>query len=370
VLALSVLARYVFLEASARYVLATGETLIEGYRHFGRGTLWLILVCVVIKRHGSNLYQLLLLGLTMSWILPLPFEHGAAVWSLFFWSGGFALMYWGRYRTVERWSRPLVVLLGAVLACAAVLARPDPAAIARGFLVPSLGNSDSTVSAAFVLMALVGSAAGAMSNLKYPAFLHEKGWRDASRLQVQRADLATSAIGLLIMGAMVQAAAAGALPQQTSAVSDPLDMVSAFGASLGPLGSIMVALGLWGAVFTTFLASNTGYSLITADIVGNLSKHRQTASAGERPAYRWALLWFLISPLYALWTDWSPVWIVLSVSALETLVMPITALLLLLLTANRKRMGRLSNTLATNVALVLVIFIAAALVARNVWEWL
>jgi Mn2+/Fe2+ NRAMP family transporter len=50
--------------------------------------------------------------------------------------------------------------------------------------------------------------------------------------------------------------------------------------------------------------------------------------------------------------------------------MPITALLLLLLTANRKRMGRLSNTLATNVALVLVIFIAAALVARNVWEWL
>jgi Mn2+/Fe2+ NRAMP family transporter len=238
-----------------------------------------------------------------------------------------------------------------------------------GFLRPSLGNSDGAISAAFVLMALVGSSAGAMSNLKYPAFLHEKGWRDPSRLAVQRVDLATSALGLLVMCAMIQTAAASALAQG-STVRDPLELVSAFGASLGPLGSIVVALGLWAAVFTTVLASNTGYSLITADIISNLSNRRETVTAGERPAYRWALLFFLISPLYALWTDWSPVWIVLAVSSLELVVMPITSILLLLLTANRQRMGQLNNSTVTNAALALVVVLSAALVARNVWEWL
>jgi Mn2+/Fe2+ NRAMP family transporter len=368
-LALGVLARYIFLESTARYVLATGETLIQGYSRVGRWALWMILFSVLIKRHVSNLYQLLLLGLTMNWVLPLPVGHAAAVWSVLFWAGGFVLMYWGRYSVVERWSRPLVVLMAIVLAAAAFLSRPDPVAIAAGFLNPTLGDVGGPVSAAFVLMALAGSAAGALSNLKYPAFLHEKGWRDPSRLAVQRTDLAFSAIGLLVMGALIQIAAAGALPPGSRAIEDPYELVPAFGAVLGPLGSIIVALGLWAAVFTTYLGANTGYSLVAADIFGILRGRQETGAVGQRPAYRWMLLWFVVSPLYALWTDWSPVWLVLFASALQLVLMPLTAGLLLLLTSRAELMGRLKNNKATNIALVLLVIVSSALIAQNISEW-
>lgn len=369
-LALSVLARYIFLETTARYVLATGESLIEGYARVGRWALWMILAFVLIRRHVSNLYQLLLVGLTMSWLVPLPGGGGAKIWSVLFWGGGFALMYWGRYRVVERCCRPLVVLLGVALAGAAVLARPDPLAIAKGFLHPTLGGGDGSLSAAFVLMALFGSAAGSVSNLKYPAFLHEKGWRDPSRLAEQRFDLAQGALGLLLMGVLIQVAAAAALYPSAVSIREPEELVMAFGAILGPVGLVMVAIGLWAAVFSTFLASNTGYSLVTSDIAGILSGRRETAPVGERKAYRWALVWFVASPLYALWTDWSPVWIVLVAAVIQAILLPVNAALLLALTTDRKRMGELQNSKATNVALVVLVVISTALIARNVWEWL
>jgi Mn2+/Fe2+ NRAMP family transporter len=279
-------------------------------------------------------------------------------------------MYRGGYQAVERWCRPLVVMLGAALACTAAMARPNPAAIIQGFLHPSLGSSSGSLSAAFVMMALTGAAAGALSNLKYQAFLHEKGWRHIEILRVQRIDLATAALGLLIMGALVQSAAAEALASGKDLVHNPSELISAFGAALGPMGSIVVALGLWAAVFGTYVASNTGYSLIAVDIIGHLSDRNETASAGQRPAYSWVLLFFVVSPVYALWTDWSPVWLALAVSALEAALMPISASLLLLLTMGRSRMGLLRNSMATNAALALVIIAALALIARNVWEWL
>ena len=349
-------------------MLATGESLTAGYGRFGRPTLWLILVAVLIKRHLTNLSQLLLLGLTMSWVFPYRFAPAAAAWSVVFWAGGFVLMYRGRYRAVERWCRPLVVMMGAVFLGAAVMAPPRPAAVVRDLFHPSLGDTGGGLSAAFLLMAVIGSAAGALSNLKYPAFLHEKGWRDAGMLRLQRTDLLATALGLLTMGALVQSAAAAALPPGVSLINRPFELVSAFGAALGPMGSVLMALGLWAAVFTTYLAANTGYSLIAADIIGRLAGSRQTASPGERPAYRWVLLFFAISPLYALWTDWSPLWLALAASALELVLMPATAVLLLLLTIDRKRMGPLRNRRATNVALALVAAVSLALIARNVWE--
>jgi Mn2+/Fe2+ NRAMP family transporter len=369
-LALSVLARYIFLETTARYVLATGESLIEGFARFGRWALCLILAFVFVRRHVSNLYQLLLMGLTMSWLIPVPGGGGAKIWSVLLWGGGFALMYWGRYRTVERWCRPLVILMAAALGAAAILARPDPLGIVKGFLNPTLGSDESGLSATFVLMALLGSAAGSVSNLKYPAFIHEKGWRDPSRHAEQRADLARGAWGLLLMGSCVQIAAAAALPPSAATMREPEELIAAFGAFVGPVGLIIMTIGLWAAVYSTYLASNTGYSIVASDILANLRGSRETVPPGQRPAYRWVLLWFVISPLYALWTDWSPVWVVFLASTIQAVMLPINAILLLALTRNSGRMGSLKNSRITEIALLLLAATSITLIVRNVWDWL
>jgi Mn2+/Fe2+ NRAMP family transporter len=369
-LALSVLARFIFLEATARYVLATGESLVEGFARLGRWALWLLLISILIKRHASNLYQVLLLGFAASWLLPLPFAGGTALWSLVFWTGGFALMYWGRYRAVERLCRPLVLLLGGSLAAIAILSGPRPVDIAKGFL-PTLGTGEEGLfGAAFVLMALVGSATGSISNIKYSAFIHEKGWRDRSYLGEQRIDLAKGALGLLLAGVMIQIAAAGLFgPESAVLLQEPEQLITGFAGALGEAGRIVVALGVWAAVFSTYLGANTGYSLIASDVIANLKGQRDGVAAGRRPAYRWVLVGFVFSPVYALWTDWSPVWLVLFASALQLAMLPVMTAMLLLLTAG-KRMGYLRNGIATNLFLAGSILASIALIGRACRQWL
>jgi manganese transport protein len=174
-LVLIVAARYLILESSSRYVLVTGDNLLTGYGRKGRWVVWVILVSLLLRRHISNLLQVLLLGSFAHLVLPLPEPASAKIWSLVLWSLGFALMYWGRYRVVERWGKPLIMLLGGSVATIALLSRPDPVAIAKGLFIPSVPPDQGIYSFAFLVMALVGTNAGSVGNLKYAAFVHEKG---------------------------------------------------------------------------------------------------------------------------------------------------------------------------------------------------
>ncbi len=94
-------ARFVFLDASARYVMATGKTFIAGCAHVGKWALWLIFGTILLSRHLSTLVRIALLGTAADALVPLPTPHSVAIWGFASWVLGFVLMYWGRYRLVE-----------------------------------------------------------------------------------------------------------------------------------------------------------------------------------------------------------------------------------------------------------------------------
>ena len=54
--------RYAILEASARYVLATGESLMDGYARMGRWLMLVLFLVILAKRLVSGLYQVVMLG--------------------------------------------------------------------------------------------------------------------------------------------------------------------------------------------------------------------------------------------------------------------------------------------------------------------
>jgi Mn2+/Fe2+ NRAMP family transporter len=188
-------------------------------------------------------------------------------------------------------------------------------------------------------------------------------------------DLLLTAVGLFLMSAMIQVAAAGALGGSAAVIEDAEDLAPMFAAVLGESGRIVLGLGRWAAVFTTYLAANTGYSLLVADIYSNVLAKRpeldESASQRRRErAFRWALAWFCISPLYVLATDWKPVWIVLMASALMAALLPLVVCILLWLTSRKRLLGERVNGLASNLAMAAIVATVGYLTYLNVLDWL
>jgi len=88
---------------------------VEGYARFGRWMAWLLLVSILVKRHLTNLSLILLMGVAVNLLVPLPDPRGAVFWSIVVWTLALWVMWWGRYPRVEKWFRVLAILLACCL---------------------------------------------------------------------------------------------------------------------------------------------------------------------------------------------------------------------------------------------------------------
>ena len=376
VLVAVLMVRFVFLNASARYVMVTGETFITGCARTGKWTLWLIFGVILLSRHLTTLVRIVLLGTAADALVPLPSPHSIAIWGFSSWVLGFVLMYWGRYLLVERCSKALALMLGACLGAAAILSRPDPGSLLRGLFTPAWPTEYGIYGPTLVLMAVISAAVGSLTNLKYSAYVHEKGWRNLSFLRTQRTDLTISVFSMFVMLAMIQIAAAGALQPRGIAVGNVEDLIPIFSQVLGGAGHIVLAVSLWAVVFTSYLGGGTGYGLMFADIYhrhlrpSSTPAHGPDQRAAHLPAYRFLILYTFLSPLYSLFWDWSPIGLVLLQSASSLVTLPLAIFLVLRLTADKKIMGVHANGWITNIVLALIAAGALYLAYQGAIEFL
>jgi Mn2+/Fe2+ NRAMP family transporter len=371
-LALALLFRYTLVSASARYVLVTGESLLQGYSRIGNWLVWTALAATILVRHSTNLYIVVLMGSAAHTLCPLPFAASAVVWSLVFTAVGFVMMFWGGYPAMERACKALVALLGVSLVAAALLSRPDPAAILQGILIPRIPNNQGLYSAVLLLAAMIGAQAGTMSNLSYAYFVEEKGWRGTSFLGQQRFDLLVGTACKFILGALLQIAAAGTLFPLGIEPKSAEHLVRIFTDTQGAIGRIIFGLGLWAVSFSTFVGGTIGYSLIIRDICRRFVPRLAdggTPDARRDPVYRWSVALLAFSPLYVLFTKVEPVSLALTVRALVVVVIPILAVSLLRLTNDSALMGRYRNSWLTNLVMGLMVLVSLYLTGRNGLDW-
>jgi Mn2+/Fe2+ NRAMP family transporter len=220
-----------------------------------------------------------------------------------------------------------------------------------------------------VILMLLGGNLESVSNLKYSAFIFEKGWRDPSHLKRQRFDLATGLIGVFVMALLIQVAAAAILQPRGLQVKELDDLVTMFTQVIGPIGRAVLAVCVWVTVFTTYLGSNTGYSLLTADLLvpaPTPDNPQQTAQFEQRRGrvFRYALLAYCLPPLYVFWTSWKPVALVVTSAALFATAVPLVVIFILILTNDRKRMGAHANGVLTNILLLAIM----VLTGFSTWE--
>ena len=368
--------RYVWVNVSAKYVLVTGESLLEGYGRIGLWVPFVVLLGFLPARHITNEYLMLMMGDTSNSLFPISIEWGSQIWACFFTLIGFAMTFWGGYPTIERFCKVLVGIMGGSLLVAAMLSNPDPVGIARGVFVPSLPQADGLQSALLIVMALIGTEAGSTANLYYSYFIREKGWKGVSYLKRQRFDLASGVLALFVMGALLQIAAAGTINPLGIQVEDSEDLGHMFTQTQGTIGLIVFNLGLWGAAFSTFVGFNLGGALVFTDICRNFVpklkdspiKKREDYNAKKDPIYRFMLAFWCITPLYVVFTEASMVWLVLMFNALQVMLIPVLAVPLLKITNDRKLMGEYTNGWLTNSILIFLVLLAIYFTIQNAAE--
>jgi len=355
-------------EASSRYVLTTGESIVEGLARLGRPVMIVLAGAVVFRRHLNNLFPVPLMGQSLDMLVSLPFGHSVLIWSLASTAAAFALMAFGGYAGVERRAKGLVVLLMASFVIVAAMARPAPSAILAGLLTPTWPGSDAIV----LLMALAASSVGSLNHLKYPAFVFEKGWRDLSAQRKQRVDLALSCVGQLSVAALIQIAVAAALHGGGAQIKTLQDLSRVFSTHLGEPGRIVFAIAMWATVFSTYVGSNTGYSLIVADVYERFlrkSRHAgDSRDAVRQRAYVLFLTFFCVSPLYVLFTSWEPFWIGIVAGAIFFALAPLLMTGVLIISSNRTLMREQTTGWLSKAMIGLAIALSLILTYRSLTD--
>lgn len=366
-------ARYLLMEASARYVVATGETLLAGFRRVGgNASGWVVVVAIFCKRHLSNLYHMLLLGMSFSLLSGWEHKAGQTAASVASCALAFGLMYARGYEGVERWSRLLTAVLGGALLAIVILAQPDWMRVAGEALQFTVPESSGVAGYGpfVVILMLLGGNVESVTNLKYSAFVFAKGYRDKSYLRQMRLDLVVGILGSLVMVVLLQVAAGTILHPRGLHVMELSDLVEMFSSVLGPAGRILLCVSIWTIVFNTYVGSNMAYSLLSADLL--VREGEGFAQRRER-VYRVALLVYCLTPLYVFWTKWKPLPLVLASSSLFAGAIPLVVILILVLANDRKRMGPLANGWIANtlfgVVLLLSVFATWEALGEAITDW-
>ncbi|MBL0169947.1 MAG: Nramp family divalent metal transporter [Gemmatimonadaceae bacterium] len=376
-LGLALLFRYVWVNTAAAYVLVTGESLLQGYARIGKWLVWTALVVTIVVRHSSNLYTVLLMGNAAHLLMPLPMAHSGAIWTVALTLLGVAMMIRGGYPLIERGCTVVIVILGITLPVAAVMAHPDPAAVARGLFIPTIPNSTGLYSAMLLLAAMIGAQAGSMSNLSYSYFATEKGWRGVDDLARQRTDLRTSTFARFAVGTLLQVAAAATLLPMGIKPSSAEQLVRIFSDSMGLVGKVIFGVGLLGICFSSFVGGTMGYSLIVRDICRRYVPGLRVASdapvmtqpSQRDPVYRWSIALLGLSPLYIVLLNVEPVALTLLVRSMVVIVIPVLVGSLMILANNRALMGEHRPNRFSNLMMGLLVMVSIYLTGKNANEW-
>jgi Mn2+/Fe2+ NRAMP family transporter len=355
------LLKFTLNEGLARWQLATGTTLLEGWvRRLPR--FWSVYFFVYLLLWSFIVAGALMsaTGLAVHALAPaVSVEAGGAVQSIL----AAVLVLFGRYRLLEILMKFLIALMFAVVLYCAVALRPDWGSVLGAIAVPRLPEGSG-----FFLLGVIGGVGGSVTLLSYGYWIRERGWSGSGRLRQVRVDLLV-AYGLTgLFGIAIMIISAGVSPGVLAGSGMVLAVAGQLGATLGEVGTWCFLIGFWGAVFSSMLGVWQGVPYLFADFV-----HEWRNTDGEKlidtgsAAYRAYLAFLAIPPMILLWAG-KPVWVVLIYSVAGAAFMPLLAGLLLYMNGLRDWLGALRNRWPANLALLAALALFAALFVQELIE--
>ncbi len=346
--------KWVLNEGIARWQMATGATLLEGWvGHLGAVVHWVFFVYFLVWSYVVAGALVNGCGVAGAGLMPIG-DPGTSrvVWAVVHSLAGLALVWAGGFRVFQYLMAGLVVIMVAAVLLTVVLIAPNWPAVLRGLFIPSLPAGGTAW-----LLAVLGGVGGTVTLLCYSYWIREKGRAGKTGVRESRFDLSiayalTAFFGaaMIIIGSRIEVGGRG----DTVAIV----LADELGRALGPFGRWLFLFGFWGAVFSSLLGVWQGVPYMFADFLGL----RGRGAAGEAearplsrtPAYRAYLIALATLPLTLLWLKVQQVQLVYGV--IGALFMPFTALTLLILNNRTRLVGRaFRNGFVVNLFLALTL---------------
>jgi Mn2+/Fe2+ NRAMP family transporter len=347
--------KYVLNEGLARWQLATGTTLVEGWtQRLGRGFQFLFLLYLIPWSFVVGGALISACGLAAHAVAPVL---SVQVWGVIHSLAAAVTVLLGSYRRFEGVMKVFIGVMFIGLVGCALTAVSPARMIARGVTeaaVPPGGVG--------FLLGVMGGVGGSVTLLSYGYWMREKGWEGPGRRRLIRVDLgvAYALTGLFGLAVVVLAAevlhARDIVVQGNSSVLVMGDMMES---ALGAAGAWAFRLGFWAAVATSILGVWQGIPYLFCDFVALLKKlppDRMRALVSTRSIWYRGYLAFLCLPPLALLHFERPVAVILVYAAVGSLFMPFLAGTLLYMNSRTDWVGReMASGWITNGLLVLVI---------------
>jgi Mn2+/Fe2+ NRAMP family transporter len=363
--------KFVLNEGIARWQLATGTTMVEGWaEHLPAWvkvyfSLYLILWTVAVSAALTNATGLGMANLTGGAISQ---PWGAVLHSLV----GFFFVLLGGYAGFEKLMKTLVGIMGfSILICAA-LTFHDPAATLAGLLLPTIPSGSGTQ-----VLSLIGGIGGSITILSYNYWMREEGLSGPRHLAYVRGDVAVAYLFTAIFGISVMLIANQAFFVSGVTINDSQAvprMAEMLGRILGPFGTIAYSVGFWAAVFASLLGVWQSVPYLYADLYGIVKKlsfaERAAATKVTSLPYRLALLFITLVPLPFAFLR-RPLFIIVVYTIVGSLFVPFLAATLLYMNNKVKWKSDVpSNHWTTNVVLLVILALFVAIGAQEVIPYL
>ncbi len=331
-----VLLKWTLNEGIARWQMATGTTLLEGWVHkLGHWILWVFLAYLLLFTLVTGGMLSSACGVAGAGLFPLgSLERSRQLWGLIHSLAGLALVWGGGYALLKRVLAVGVGAMFATVVLTAFLLAPDWPAAARG-LVPHLPAG----SAGWVV-GLMGAIGGTVALISYGYWIREEGRTGHEGLRACRFDLTLSytVIGLFGMAVVI---IGSRVRLQGQGAGLALKMADQLALAVGPFGKWVFLIGFWAAVFSALLGVWQSLPYLFTDLLwlraGSGIAQRGEVDVSRSVPYRAYLVFLATVPLVLLRRPVQQLQLAFGITGATLL--PLLALTLLMMNNRRDWVG-------------------------------
>jgi len=337
-----VIIKFAITEGGARWQLATGTTLVEGWRdRLPVAVIAGFFIYFIVWSYAVSSALVAASALVPAAIFPaVPLW----AWGLLHALVALAMVFYGRYERflgIVKWFVGLK--FGAIISTVLLILLWSGADWSHA-------GARQPLSTAYVL-SLIGGVGGTVTLLSYGYWMREQGWSGRERLASARVDLLVS-FSLVLLFCLSMMFLSTQIDWKGEILDEGprlcLQLADRIGAEIGPIGRAVFLLGFWGAAFSSVLGVWHGVPFLFDDWIHLWRRQKPAGQQGF--AYRTWALYLTLAAISALVIRRS-VWLVFVYTVIGSLFFPFVISTLLWLNNSRRFPHSARNSWPVNVTL-------------------